>query len=166
MIIKNYSKKNEKNYNGGCSCGELRYRILDDPIFTHACHCTLCQKYTSSAFILHSAIETLNFSIQTGTLINSKGPSGSGSLHEVFRCSKCLDQIYSQFNFVKNNKVLILKTTTLDDPNLFPPQAHIFIENKLNWVKLNDDIPKFKKMYNREEIYSLESLKRRRLAEA
>ena len=129
----------KKKYNGGCSCGE---------------------------FILHSAIETLNFSIKTGTLINSKGPSGSGSLHKVFRCSKCLDQIYSQFNFIKNNKILILKTTTLDDPNLFPPQAHIFIENKLNWVKLNDDIPKFKKMYNREEIYSLESLQRRRLAEA
>ena len=87
-------------------------------------------------------------------------------MHKVFRCSECLDQIYSQFNFIKNNNILILKTTTLDDPNLFPPQAHIFIENKLNWVKLNDDIPKFKKMYNREEIYSFESLQRRRLAEA
>ena len=28
---------------GGCSCGQVRYQLTQDPLFTHACHCTDCQ---------------------------------------------------------------------------------------------------------------------------
>ena len=45
-----------------------------------------------------------------------------------------------------------------------PPQAHVFLDSKLEWLKLNDDIPKFDKFYRREEIYSDESLKRMKIA--
>ena len=86
-------------------------------------------------------------------------------MHRVYRCKTCFDQIYSHYNFVENNGVLILKTTTLDNPNIFPPQAHIFLKNKLDWVKIDQDTPKFKGMYKREDVYSIESLKRRRLVE-
>ena len=49
-----------KHY-GRCSCGEVQYHITDEPMFTHACHCKLCQRYTASAFVVHSIIETENF---------------------------------------------------------------------------------------------------------
>ena len=158
-------RSNSNTYSGRCSCGEVIYSIFDIPIFTHACHCSLCQRYTASAFVVHSAIETNNFSLVSGKLIDTPGPSGSGSMHRVYRCNTCFDQIYSHYNFVENNGVLILKTTTLDNPNIFPPQAHIFLKNKLDWVKIDQDTPKFKGMYKREDVYSRESLKRRRLVE-
>ena len=59
----------------------------------------------------------------------------------------------------------VLKTTTLDDPNSFPPQAHIFVKSKLKWLELGSTIPKFEEFYDREEVYPKESLERRKKLE-
>ena len=84
-------------HNGECSCGQVQYTLNNDPIFTHACHCTLCQRYSASAFIVHSLMEKTNFSLERGNLIETMGPSGSGKGHTIKRCQTCGDQIYSQF---------------------------------------------------------------------
>ena len=48
------------------------------------------------------------------------------------RCNYCFDQRYSHYKFVENNGIIILKNITLDDLNIFPPKAHIFIKTKLD----------------------------------
>lgn len=146
-------------YSGGCSCGEVRYTILEEPIFTHACHCSLCQKFTASAFVIHSPIETTNFVLNSGKLTETPGPSGSGEVHTVKRCLNCYDQILSHIH--GNDRITVLKTSTLDDANRFPPQAHIYTKNKLKWLKLSGPIPQFEEYYDREKVYSPESFERR-----
>lgn len=42
---------------GGCSCGEVRYRLTSDPLFVHCCHCLACQRQTGSAFVVNVLIE-------------------------------------------------------------------------------------------------------------
>ena len=91
------------------------------------------------------------------------GPSGSGKGHIIKRCSTCGHQIYSYFRGTE--LIAVLKKTTLDDPNRFPPRAHIYVKNRLKWLELGSSIPKFEEHYDREETYSTESLERRRKVE-
>ena len=35
---------------GGCQCGAIRYEITQAPQMVYTCHCTDCQRITSSAF--------------------------------------------------------------------------------------------------------------------
>ena len=42
---------------GGCSCGEVRYRLASAPMFVHCCHCLNCQKHTGTAFVINLLIE-------------------------------------------------------------------------------------------------------------
>ena len=35
---------------GGCQCSKLRYEITEAPRLVYTCHCTDCQRMTSSAF--------------------------------------------------------------------------------------------------------------------
>ncbi len=35
---------------GGCQCGKVRYEITQAPQSVYTCHCTACQRLTSSAF--------------------------------------------------------------------------------------------------------------------
>jgi hypothetical protein len=35
---------------GGCQCGKIRYEITEAPQLVYTCHCTDCQRLTSSAF--------------------------------------------------------------------------------------------------------------------
>ena len=34
---------------GGCLCGAVRYKIIQPPLVTCTCHCTVCQKLTGNA---------------------------------------------------------------------------------------------------------------------
>lgn len=44
--------KNENNdvLEGGCTCGEVRYRLTRSPIVVNCCHCRWCQRETGTAF--------------------------------------------------------------------------------------------------------------------
>ena len=37
---------------GGCLCGDLEYRLSEDPVTLYACHCTDCQRQTGASFAL------------------------------------------------------------------------------------------------------------------
>jgi hypothetical protein len=145
-------------YHGGCSCGAVRYKLLTEPMFTHACHCHLCQQVTGSAFIIHNIIERFNFKILQGELSDFNGPSGSGRRHVVKRCPKCGDALVSFFAEGAN---AVVKAGSLDDPNKLPPLAHIFVDAKLEWIELPVDVPQYPGMYDFEETWSRESLQRR-----
>jgi hypothetical protein len=36
----------------GCPCGAVRYRLLEDPLELHVCHCMDCQRASGSAFVM------------------------------------------------------------------------------------------------------------------
>ena len=53
---------------------------------------------------------------------------------------------------------VIIRTSTLNDSDIFPPQAHIFTKNKATWINLDDKIPFFERMYDRNKIWPKTSL--------
>ena len=149
-------------YHGGCSCGEVRFKVLKEPMFSHACHCHLCQKATSSAFIIHHMIEKTYFIITEGETSDFKGPSGSDRNHRVKRCASCG---YAIVSYWEGNGMAVAKGGALDEPDQLRPRAHIFVERKLHWVGLPEDVPQYQRMYDRHEAWPQESLDRFLLAQ-
>ncbi len=39
-------------HQGGCLCGEVRYRTTSAPVHVTICHCTFCQRMTGSAYLV------------------------------------------------------------------------------------------------------------------
>jgi len=146
------------DYTGGCSCGSICYELLKEPMFTHCCHCHLCQKITGSAFIINTLIEGANFQLTSGELASFAGPSGSGGKHIIKRCSNCGDPVVSYFGGTEH--LAVVKAGTLDNPNLAPPQAHIFVDTKVEWLQLPIDTPVFSAFYDFEETFPAESFSR------
>ena len=146
------------DYTGGCSCGSIRYQLVKEPMFTHCCHCHLCQQITGSAFITNTVIEGTSFKLTSGDLASFFGPSGSGSKHVMKRCPDCGDPLVSYFGDTEH--VAVVKAGTLDNPNLAPPQAHIFVDSKLEWLQLSGDVPIFKAFYDFEATWPADSYSR------
>src|SRR5260370_18969587 len=46
---------------GGCLCGKIRYEITEAPQLVYTCHCTDCQRLTSSAFSIAIAVNDRAF---------------------------------------------------------------------------------------------------------
>ena len=143
------------SYEGSCSCRAIKYFINDHPLFTHACHCKDCKKSTGSAFVIHTIILESSFFIK-GDVRAAYLPTGSGASYKSYFCINCGTYIYCKYDMAPGR--IIIRTSTLNDSDIFPPQAHIFTKNKATWINLDDKIPFFERMYDRNKIWPKTSL--------
>ena len=74
---------------GGCACGEVRYRLTSDPLFTHCCHCLNCQRQTGSAFVVNVLIEADRVELLAGEPKPVDVPRSGGKKQRIFRCPTC-----------------------------------------------------------------------------
>src|SRR5580658_6989015 len=74
---------------GGCACGQIRYRLRSAPLFVHCCHCKDCQRQTGTAFVLNALIETDRVESLSGEATMFPMPTDSGRPHDVARCAGC-----------------------------------------------------------------------------
>lgn len=145
---------------GGCDCKAIRYRMESKPLFVHCCHCRWCQRESGSSFALNAMIESDRVT-NLGTapeLIRTPSESGSGQL--IARCPSCKVAVWS--NYAGAGPVVsFVRVGTLDNPDLCPPDIHIFTQSKQPWVNLQGGAPAVAEYYDREEIWPPESLRRR-----
>ncbi|MBZ4021844.1 aldehyde-activating protein [Rhodobacter sp. TJ_12] len=145
---------------GSCTCGALRYRLLDAPMIVHCCHCTWCQRETGSAFAVNAMIETDRLEV-TGAVDYVMTPSASGKGQEVARCAHCQVAIFSHYGGA-GRKIAFVRVGTMADPAACPPDAHIFISTKQPWVELGAGMPAFDGYYRSADLWSEASLARRK----
>ena len=147
---------------GGCACGQVRYRLTSAPMFVNCCHCTDCQTQTGSAFVINAMIETDRIELSSGRLEVTTLKSGSGGVHDVYRCSECRVVVWGDYG--RRPGLRFLRVGTLDDPAALPPDAHVFTRSKLPWVRLPDGVLRFDEYFDIEEHWPAESLARLRLS--
>lgn len=147
---------------GTCACGALRYRLTREPMFTHCCHCTQCQKLTGSAFVLNAIIENDSIDILFGEVIVTKGPTEYDSPHDIYRCNACQTALWSDYGGRPNYR--FVRVGTLDDPGSVKPDVHIFVKSKLDWVVIPKGHRKFDVYYDTKAEWPPDMLERRKAA--
>ncbi|MFC4353151.1 GFA family protein [Fodinicurvata halophila] len=151
--------ENPENLEGGCACGAVRYRMAGPPLFVHGCHCRWCQRETGSALAINAMIESERVELLQGGPLLIDTPSESGKGQKVIRCPNCHVALWSHYAGA-GDKVAFLRVGTLDDPDRFPPDIHIFTESKQPWLPLPDDVPAMPQYYRRSQHWPPESLER------
>jgi hypothetical protein len=123
---------------GGCDCGQTRYRMETAPLFVHCCHCRWCQRGTGSAFALNAMIESGRVTLRPGEPEIVHTPSASGAGQKIARCPVCRVAVWS--HYAGSGPVMrFVRVGTLDHPDLLPPDVHIFTASKQPWVVLPPD---------------------------
>jgi hypothetical protein len=145
---------------GGCTCRTVRYRITSDPLFVHCCHCRWCQRETGASFALNAMIETGRVQLLQGTPETVDTPSASGRGQKILRCPVCRVALWSHYAGA-GTRVAFVRVGTLDDPDRFPPDIHIFTASKQPWVALPSGVPAVEEYYDRAQYWPRDSLERR-----
>ena len=135
---------------GGCACGEVRYRLTQSPMVVHCCHCRWCQRETGTAFALNAMIETDCVSLLSGTPEQVDTPSNSGNGQKILRCPSCHIAVWSHYAGA-GDVLSFVRVGTLDNPDALPPDIHIYTASKQPWVILPADTPAFEEYYRRSE---------------
>jgi hypothetical protein len=149
-----------KTREGGCACGEVRYRLASDPLFVHCCHCLNCQRQTGSAFVINALIETDRVQLLSGEPEPVAVPRGSKK-QKIWRCPACQIAVYSQYT---TPKLRFVRAGTLDDPSSVAPDVHIYTRSKLPWVELPEGVPAFRAYYETAKLWPAASLERMKAA--
>jgi hypothetical protein len=124
---------------GGCHCGDFRYRITTDPIFVNGCHCRDCQTLTGSAFAINAMIERTSFETMDGRGA-ATDPDGN------IWCRHCRTFIAGTLPEAFGRGILFLRVGTLDESERLSPDAHFFVRSKHPWVVLPSGVPTYETM--------------------
>lgn len=145
---------------GGCTCRAVRYRLMARPLIVHCCHCRWCQRESGAAFALNALIESDRLVVLSGSPELVPTPSNSGKGQAIARCPSCRVAVWSHYAGL-GDRMSFIRVGTLDDPDRFPPDVHIFTESKQPWVVLPAGARAFGQYYSSAEVWSAESLARR-----
>jgi hypothetical protein len=147
-------------YAGGCTCRALRYRLRDQPMFIHCCHCRWCQRETGASFALNALIESDRVELVSGSVEIIDTPSNSGKGQRISRCPHCKVAVWSNYGGGAD-ALRFVRVGTLDEPDRWPPDVHIFTESKQPWVLIPPGAPAFAQYYKSAELWPPASLARR-----
>ncbi len=130
---------------GSCQCGQVTYKLTEPPKMVLACHCTECQKLSTSPFSVTAIIDTnaIEFS---GELKEWSRSADSGNKNSAKFCPRCGNRVY-HFNPDDQSTVkLKLKPVNMTDASIFEPTAHVWVSEKLSWY----DIPEGVKVFDKQ----------------
>jgi hypothetical protein len=149
----------EVEVEGGCTCRAIRYLARGQPLIVHCCHCRWCQRETGSAFVLNALFEAERVLLRGPPLDVVVTPSASGKGQKIQRCPSCRVALFSNYAQA-GDAVRFVRVGTLDDPDAFPPDVHIYTQSKQPWVQLPANVPAVEAFYDPKQIWSETSQRR------
>jgi len=121
---------------GGCLCGAVRFRLEDAPIWVGHCHCESCRRNTGSLIATFVGFKQTQITYTQGErriYVSSpgvrRGFCGECGTPLSYEADKFPDEIH-------------LYICTLDDPERFIPQFHVFYAEHVSWFEVADDLPR------------------------
>lgn len=143
---------------GGCACGQVRYRLHANPLIVHCCHCRFCQRQTGTAFALNALFLAEHVELLQGEVEELVVESPSGNGQKIARCPHCRVAVWSNYFMTGlKDRIRFLRVGTLDNPDLLPPDVHIYTSTKQPWVQIPEQAPRADEFYDPAQVWSEEN---------
>ena len=125
-------------YEGGCSCGAVRFQLDGGPLWTNICHCNACKKRTGSAFGFSVVVETASvreFSGQT-KVFTRKGESGKFVRYEF--CPNCGTTLRWHVELLPDRQVFA--GGVFNDASQFKIASEMYTDQALPWSRIGREL--------------------------
>ena len=125
------------SYAGGCFCGAVRYQASGSPRTLCYCHCESCRRAAGSPAVAWGTFDRSGFRVTRGTLAELKS---SPNVVRGFcaRCGSCLTYCHAA-----RAADIDVTLATCDDAAALVPMMHVWVADKLPWVRIEDGLPQF-----------------------
>ena len=129
---------------GSCQCGKVTFKLYEKPKMVFACHCTECQKLSTSPFSVTAVVASTAIEFN-GELKEWSRVADSGNKNNAKFCPYCGNRVYhynpDDFATIK----LKLKPVSMSDDSLFEPTAHVWVSEKQSWYQIPEGVKVFDK---------------------
>lgn len=141
-----------ESFEGRCQCGRHQYKVAGESVALFVCHCTECQRQSSSAFGMALWLKRCQRETTGGALgvWTRRMPSGSDLVGEY--CVNCGTRLFH--TMAGQTEIMSVKPGTLETAPELEPVAHIWTSSAQSWVKIPDSTLAYpKNPPNFEEIF-------------
>ncbi len=118
---------------GGCQCGRIRYEITEIPKLIYTCHCTDCQRLTSSAFSMAIVVADEAFRLTGAEPRPIQRTADSGRVTTRWVCPECGSWLCGS---ATPDGLRRVRSGTLDDTSWLRPTVHFWTRSKQPWITL------------------------------
>ena len=120
---------------GGCQCGQVRFTLKAAPVVFYLCHCTECQRQSSSAFGESVKVRSESVLVE-GELALYTGVAASGNAKHCEFCPRCGVRMFHGRN--PGAGTFNMKGGTFDNRSWLKPAGHIWTSSKQPFVTIGD----------------------------
>jgi hypothetical protein len=120
---------------GGCLCGEVRYRASGRPTHRMLCHCKTCRQAAGSPVVAWVTFPTASFDLVHGSPISFR----SSSLVIRTFCGSCGTPLTYEHSQAVG--AIDVTTCSFDQPDLLPPTHHSWLQDSVSWILFGDGLP-------------------------
>lgn len=124
----------KQTFEGQCQCGSIHYRVSGEPVTLFACHCTECQRQSSSAFGMALWIKEPAIELLSGELKEWIRSMPSGRKMSCQFCPDCGTRLFHRT--VGQAGLMSIKPGTLLDTSQLRPVGHIWVDSKQKWLTI------------------------------
>ncbi len=125
---------------GGCHCGAVRYRI-DGDAMTHAlCHCSDCRRSAGAPVVSWTMFPAAALQVVKGA---TKTYASSEHGRRQF-CADCGTGLFYT-NAQQLPGIVDVQSSTFDDPDVIPAEAHIQVAERIGWMAKAHELPQFER---------------------
>ncbi|HEY5705305.1 MAG TPA: GFA family protein [Terrimicrobiaceae bacterium] len=122
---------------GGCLCGSVRYEVTGVPYNVTHCHCSDCRRSSGAPFVTWASFRRDHFRFlreQPNEL------SWAGRVRSF--CSHCGTPL--TFFTEPDSEEIDVTVCSFDRPETVTPADHTWVEDRLDWIRLADDLPGYR----------------------
>jgi hypothetical protein len=122
---------------GHCFCGGVKFQVTGPEKYACFCHCESCQRAAGAVYVPWATFDRETLVVTAGEIAEHHSSPG------VTRgfCRECGTLL--TYEHVDRDGDIDVTLTSFDDPSQFIPRAHIWVEDKLPWIEIGDDLPQF-----------------------
>ena len=125
---------------GGCLCGAVRYRAHGDPLFVAHCHCQSCRRASGAALLTFVGYATADVHFTGASRARFQSSPG---VSRSF-CPRCGTPLAYEADRYPDEVHLTI--STFDAPDRFEPRLHVWTEDRIAWLQLDDHLPQYARL--------------------
>jgi hypothetical protein len=124
---------------GRCFCGDVRFAVMGPETFACFCYCESCQRAAGAPVVAWATYDRNTFRVIEGEICWRESSRGVRRGH----CPACGSAL--TYESERRKGEIDVTINCLDAPGVPTPRAHIWTEDKQDWLRIGDDLPVYRR---------------------
>ena len=124
---------------GACFCGAVRFEAGLPTLFCAHCHCSMCRRTHGAGYVTWFAVPYARFRLVAGEARLVRYRSSDHGTRSF--CGTCGSTLFCEST--NHPEWIDIVLANVDGPIDRPPGAHFFFDDRADWVRVGDDLPRF-----------------------